>query len=405
MHIAMFTNNYKPFVGGVPISIDLFAKEFRQLGHKVSIFAPEYDEEVEEEEENTFRVPSLKMIKYGDSCFPIPISGLSDFKKNFGDFDIDIIHCHHPFFLGRVGQKLGNKHNIPVVYTYHTRFKEYFIHLPAGVRQVCEAAIDKVLKDFCNQSDLIFTPTDGMTEHLIDKGIQSKIEVIPTGIDINNYEEYGKEEIEDYRTQLGLKPEEKILLFVSRLSTEKNIEFLFESLQPLLRPNDGNKTKLLMVGDGPKKEELIQKTEDLKIDEQVEFLGEKSREELIKIYKLADIFVFSSLSETQGIVIIEALAGKTPVVALNGTGVKDILNDGKDGFLLETGDKDGFRNRILKLLNNDELRNNMSEEAWKKANQYSINILAKKVLSHYRSLCNRSKSNNYKSEVAAGRER
>lgn len=81
MHIAMFTNNYKPFVGGVPISIDLFAREFRKLGHKVSIFAPEYNEEVEEEEENTFRVPSLKMIKYGDSCFPIPISGLSDFKR------------------------------------------------------------------------------------------------------------------------------------------------------------------------------------------------------------------------------------------------------------------------------------------------------------------------------------
>lgn len=401
MHIAMFTNNYKPFVGGVPISIDLFAREFRKLGHKVSIFAPEYDENVEDGQD-IFRVPSLKMIKYGDSCVPIPISGLSDFKKNFLDFDIDIIHCHHPFLLGKVGQKLGIKHNIPVVYTYHTRFKEYCVHVPAGVRQVCEAALDKLVTRFCNKTDLIFTPTEGMTEHLIEKGIQSEIKVIPTGIDINNYKEYGIEETEDYRKQLRFKPDENILLFVSRLSTEKNISFLFESLRPLLKFNEDNKTKLLIVGDGPQKEELIQKTENLGIDSQVNFLGQKKREELIKLYKLADIFVFSSLSETQGMVIIEALAGKTPVVALNGTGVQDIITDGKDGYLLEVGNKDGFRRRVSKLLSNDELRNDMSKKAWQKAKQYSINTLAKEVLNHYRILCNRAK---YKSDITAGKKK
>ncbi|MBM7624079.1 glycosyltransferase [Sporohalobacter salinus] len=403
MHIAMFTNNYKPFVGGVPISIELFARQFRKLGHKVSIFAPEYYEDVEDEKD-TFRVPSLKVIKYGDSCLPIPISGLSDFKKNFVDFNIDIIHCHHPFFLGKVGQKLGDKHNIPVVYTYHTRFKEYCVHLPSGVRQICETVLDKVIKNFCNQADLIFTPTEGMTGHLIDKGIQSKIEVIPTGIVINNYNKYEKEEIEDYRKQLGLKLDEDVLLFVSRLSKEKNIGFLFESLQPLLKSNKGNKTKLLIVGDGPRKEKLMQKTKKLSMDSQVEFLGERSREELIKLYKLADVFVFSSLSETQGIVIIEALAGETPVVALNGTGVRDIITDGKDGYLLEPEDKDGFHKRVLKLLNNEQLLDNMSEKAWQKANQYSINTLAKEVLSYYQNLCNKG-PNNYKSELAAGSKR
>ncbi|MGM0472197.1 MAG: glycosyltransferase [Bacillota bacterium] len=399
MHIAMFTNNYKPFVGGVPISIDIFANEFRKLGHKVSIFAPEYQERTEEEY-NTFRVPSLKMIKYGDSYFPIPLSALSDFKKKFVELNVDIIHCHHPFLLGRVGQKLGSKHDIPVVYTYHTRFKEYCINLPSGVRQVCEVALDKIVKDFCNQSDLVFTPTAGMTEHLLEKGVDSEIKVMPTGIDLNNYEQHTTQEVADYKTELGLEETDDILLFVSRLATEKNIDFILEALESLLDSDDSN-TQMLIVGDGPCKERLMKKAEQLGVANQVEFLGERSREELIKLYKLADIFVFSSLAETQGIVIIEALAGKTPVVALNGTGVRDIITNQQDGYLVKPGDQEGFLERVKKLLADDELYEEMSQQAYQKAKQYSSSTLAQNMLDCYQDLL--ETKTNYQSEIIAGK--
>ncbi|SJZ59159.1 glycosyltransferase [Selenihalanaerobacter shriftii] len=393
MHIAMFTNNYRPFVGGVPISIDSFANEFRERGHQVTIFAPEY-KKTTEDEENIFRVPSLKMIKYGNSCLPIPLSGLSNLKKEFAKLNIDIVHCHHPFFLGRVGQKLGHKYNIPIVYTYHTRYKEYCHHLPIGIDKFCEAALDKIVENFCNNSDLVFAPTQGMTNYLFSIGVNTQIKVIPTGIDLSHYDQI---EINDYQSQLQATNDD-ILLFVSRLSAEKNIDFLLKSLEPVL--NSKEKLKLLIVGDGPEKENLIELSVELGVKNQVEFLGKKNREELIKLYKLSDIFVFSSLSETQGMVITEALAGKTPVVALNGTGVKDIIIDGKDGYLLAPDDKRGFANKVTKLLNDRDLLDEMSLNALEKANQYSIQNLAQDMLKYYHSLCNFRA--NYQPEFAAG---
>ena len=394
MHIAMFTNNYRPFVGGVPISIDIFAKKFREMGHQVTIFAPKY-KELTEDEENVVRIPSLKVLKHGNNYLPIPVSILSSLKRKFFDLDIDVIHCHHPFFLGRVGQKLGNKYGIPVVYTYHTRYKEYCHYLPLGVDKVCGIALDKIVGDFCNQSNLVFTPTRGMTEYLKNIGVKSDIKVMPTGMDLSNYDEV---EVGDYASNKGIDDNE-LLLFVSRLATEKNIDFLINSLESVLKAD--LKRKLLIVGDGPERKNLVQMTKDLGINEQVEFLGRKERKELIKLYKIADVFVFSSLSETQGMVITEALAGKTPVVALEGTGVKDIITDGEDGYLLQPGDSQGFARRVEKLLTDKDLYQKMSKKALEKSNQYSIDKLANDVLGHYYTLCKRKVS--YQPEVVVGR--
>jgi len=394
MHIAMFTNNYRPFVGGVPISIDIFAKKFREMGHQVTIFAPKY-KDLTEDEENVVRIPSLKVLKHGNNYLPIPVSILSSLKRKFFDLDIDVIHCHHPFFLGRVGQKLGNKYGIPVVYTYHTRYKEYCHYLPLGVDKVCGIALDKIVGDFCNQSNLVFTPTRGMTEYLKNIGVKSDIKVMPTGMDLSNYDEV---EVGDYASNKGIDDNE-LLLFVSRLATEKNIDFLINSLESVLKAD--LKRKLLIVGDGPERKNLVQMTKDLGINEQVEFLGRKERKELIKLYKIADVFVFSSLSETQGMVITEALAGKTPVVALEGTGVKDIITDGEDGYLLQPGDSQGFARRVEKLLTDKDLYQKMSKKALEKSNQYSIDKLANDVLGHYYTLCKRKVS--YQPEVVVGR--
>jgi glycosyltransferase involved in cell wall biosynthesis len=391
MHIAMFTNNYKPFVGGVPISIDIFAKEFRKLGHQVTVFAPKY-KKITEDEKNIFRVPSLKMIKHGNSYLPIPLSGLSNLKRKFRSLDIDIIHCHHPFLLGRVGQKLGDKYGIPVVYTYHTRYKEYCHYLPSGVDKLFGTALDKMIQNFCNNSDLIFAPTGGMTSYLDELGVETNVKVIPTGIKLDNYQ---KVKIGDYQEELGIKDKD-ILLFVGRLAAEKNIEFLIRSLEPVLK-DDSKDLKLLMVGDGPEKNNLIKMSEDLGISDQVEFLGKKNRTELIKLYKLADIFVFSSLTETQGMVITEALAGKTPVVALNGTGVRDIITDGKDGYLIRPGDNQEFVKKVNRLLSDENLLEMMNHNAWEKAKRYGMRKLAGDVLKSYYDLCN-SKVN-YQTEV------
>ncbi|MCK8823808.1 glycosyltransferase [Fuchsiella alkaliacetigena] len=381
MHIAMFTNNYKPFVGGVPISIESFANEFRKLGHQVTIFAPEYKSDLQDEQD-IIRIPSLKMIKYGDACLPIPLSGLSNLKDELLDLQVDLVHSHHPFFLGRVGQKLAHKLNLPMVYTYHTRYTEYCSHLPAGIDKICATTLEKIVKVFCNDSDLIFTPTKGMTDHLIEMGINTKIEVIPTGIDFNKYSKLEEENLElplQFAEQV-----ENILLFVGRLGSEKNIDFLISSLEQTLSSRP--RTKLLIVGDGPERESLVELTVELGIEDKVIFMGNLEHEQLIKLYKLADLFVFSSLVETQGIVILEAFAGQTPVVALEGTGVRDIITSGEDGFLLTPGDSSVFREQVERLLVNDELRARMGQNALQKAKEYNISNLAEKVLASYRRL-------------------
>lgn len=196
MRIAMMTNNYKPFVGGVPISIERLADSLRDLGHTVYIFAPDYKSPMDDDE-YIFRFPTMKHKIAG--AIPIPNLIYSYVKKTISTLDIDLIHVHHPVMIGNVATRLGKEFHIPVVFTYHTRYEQYLHYLKsfgylqnkASQGNLLEASIidfiqrqviQRYLNRFLEKCDMVFAPTKSIQDYLKPFHIDTPINIAPTGL-------------------------------------------------------------------------------------------------------------------------------------------------------------------------------------------------------------------------------
>lgn len=406
MRIAMMTNNYKPFIGGVPISIERLSEGLSELGHEVYIFAPRYDNIGYDnvKEQGVIRYKSIKKRKNSKRTYAIPNVIDRDIENKFRELDIDIIHVHHPVLIGNMALYLGKKYSIPVVFTYHTRYEEYLHNIPGycaiekdyrnrenGIIHSVEEEIINMskkkivpsyLKNFANKCDMIVAPTKLMEEYLDEVGIRSSIKVIPTGLKADQFK-VNSLKIETIRKEYS---QNKRYLFctVSRLSEEKNIEFMIDGLKKL-KKYIGNNFNVLIIGDGPLKEKLIKKVKKSGLEENITFLNSIPNEEIKNYYGACDLFLFSSKSETQGIVLIEAMAMRVPVVAIKASGVIDVVKNNINGYMTEE-DIDDWVQKITLALNSKENMKSLKRGAYETAKQYlNINI-AKTVAENYRKL-------------------
>ncbi len=320
MRIAMLTNNYKPFVGGVPISIERLSKSLRSLGHEVYIFAPTYDNQCDEE--FVIRYKSLKGKISGGVVLPNIFD--MEIEKKFKALKFDIIHVHHPMLLGNIAQYLGKKYNIPVVYTYHTRYEEYLHFLKPF--ELLESRGDKIgdkilnyskekfvpnrIRNFVNRCDLVFAPTETMKEYLLRSGAESKVEILPTGLEDEYFNE-NKKGSREVRNKY-IRDNKYLFCTVSRLSKEKNLHFFIDGLLEL-KNKIGDCFNTVVIGDGPLKKELEERVQRLGLHNNVTFIGKVDNKKIKEYYGACDLFLFSSKSETQGIVLLEAMASKLPV--------------------------------------------------------------------------------------------
>lgn len=400
MRIAMLTNNYKPFVGGVPISIERLAKGLRSLGHEVYIFAPSY--EGQEDEPYVIRYRSRKKKLKGE--FVIPDILDKTIEEKFAAVPFDIIHVHHPMLMGYIAQYLHKKYDIPIVFTYHTRYEQYLHYLKPYdfVQKIYLRNSDNRLRSmshniiysggqklvavhnriFTNLCSMVFAPTESMKQYLIDNGTCTNIEVVPTGINAEDFY-YDEETAEKIRS--GYIGDNKFLLCsVSRLEREKNISFMLEGLA-LLKKRRGGCFRLLLIGDGSQKEELMSEAEMLDLTDNVIFTGCIEHSQMRNYYRACDVFVFASRSETQGIVLLEAMAAGLPVVAVEASGVNDVVTDGWNGYKTEPSVSD-WEKKLEIILDDAELRNRMRQNAEKRAKEYLSSNIAKKVEKLYQSL-------------------
>lgn len=331
MRIAMLTNNYKPYIGGVPVSIEHLAAALRARGHVVYVFAPSYGEG-QEEEEYVIRYPSFPFAVAGA---PVPnvLSGIIGQKMR--ELAIEVIHVHHPAIVGNVAIALRRSLGIPVVFTYHTRYEEY-LHYIGGLKQIEQytGVINKYLRYFCKKCDLLLAPTPGMRSYLEEKRTQTPIEVLPTGIPAENFSAEAAHSNALREEYLG--KADYLLVTVSRLAKEKNLYFQLEGLFYLKRllKRKGKSFRHLVIGDGPDKEKLCRYAAKLGLTEEVCFVGSVDNREIRDYCAAADAFVFTSKSETQGIVLLEAMAVGLPVIAVDASGVRDIVSHGKNGYLI-----------------------------------------------------------------------
>jgi len=382
LKIVMFSETYIPQVNGVATSIHLFRKYLEKRGHDVYIIAPvspENDDKVLLIDGITF--PMEKQHK-----LPIPDNRL--INNLILEIDPDVIHSHAPFTLGIAALRTQKKFGIPHVHTYHTLLVEYRHYIPKPFTPP-RNAVEEFSAWFCNQVDHVVSPTAEIKAELQKYGVEKPITILPTGIDIESFEKSDKFSI---REKHEIMPNDKILLFVGRLAKEKNLEFILEIFKELYKKF--RKIKLIIVGDGPMRPKIEEYKNETQAGKNIILTGYIKRNDLMEYYKQSDLFIFASVTETQGLVVLESLAAGTPVVAVAKKGIKDVLMDGQGALLINEVDKTEFLKKVEELLTNEELLENLSilgKEYVK--NYWSMDIMAEKLEKLYFSLEKNVKSN------------
>ena len=387
MNILFISDVFFPRVNGVSTSINTFATELRALGHQVTLIAPSYTDEYKQEEW-IVRVPSHKI--YFD-----PEDRLMNFGKLkallpwIRDKHFDIIHIHTPFTAHYVGIHFGKKLDIPVVETYHTFFEDYLHHYLPFIPQFISRKLARTIsRRQCNAVDGIVSPSKPMLDVLKQYGIKTPAEVVATGLDGSSF---ASVDGEHFRMSHDIPLTQPMLLFVGRVAHEKNIGFLLEMHVELIKKHPD--ALLVITGEGPAEESIKHTIEKLGISNQVRMIGYLDRShELIACYKAADIFVFASKSETQGLVLLEAMAQGTAVVAIAELGTKSILIEG-EGVLIAKDDINDFADKVSVLLSDAPKRQMIGEKGRQYAQEkWGAGVLAKKVAKFYKSTVNQKSS-------------
>lgn len=401
MRIAMMTNNYKPFIGGVPISIERLAEGLKSLGHEVFIFAPTYGND--ESEEGVIRYKSFKR-KLGQGGMVIPNMFDTNIERKFKKLNIDMIHVHHPMIIGNTALYLGKKYDVPVAFTYHTRYEQYLHYIKPyeyleskskntknnDIREIelkiLESTKEKIvpgyIKGFANKCDIVFSPTESMKEYLRGIGVSSRIQIMPTGLK-DKY--FTKNNISGRDIREKYKRDKKYLFCtVSRLTKEKNMEFLIEGLRKI-KDSIGDCFNCIIIGDGPLKETLKKKARDLNLQENITFLSSIRNEAISDYYRASDLFLFASKSETQGIVLLEAMAAENPVVAVKGTGVLDVVYNGINGYATEENLEE-WSYKAISILKDENLREKLKKGAYDTALNYKSSNIARIAEHNYKNL-------------------
>lgn len=380
MRIGMFTNCYPPSWGGLELSVLNLCKGLEAAGHKTFVFAPQYPN-WEDKEKNIFRYKSF-YFNHNGIFYAIPVPSLSKIQSVVSDLNLDIIHSHHPFLLGKEALKFSKKIGIPLVFTHHSKYEDYLHYVPFIPNNILKGYVKKAVAGYSNKCDAIIAPSTAIEKMLREREVKSFIKVIPSGIDIENFKKDTGEK-NAIRKKYKVDDNDILLITVSRISKEKNMEFLLKAFAEIKKK--ASNIKFLIVGDGAMKNELEEISKKLCLEKEVIFTGLVPREKIIGLYQTSDIFVFASLTETQGLVAVEAMAAGSPVVAIRASGIEDMVDDGKDGILTDNS-IDEFSNSVLKVVNDEDLRKRLSAQARIGSEKFSMELWIEKMVRLYGSL-------------------
>src|SRR3989338_10993623 len=333
MKILMMTNTYAPMVGGIEESIRSFTFEFEKLGHEVIIVAPEC-EGAPPDEVGVIRLHAIQNFNKSDFSIALPMSSLlGELMKNFKP---DIIHCHHPFWMGGIALRLSSQSHIPLVFTYHTMFEQHMHYLPVQ-NDGTKRFIIELFAGYANLANQVIVPCESVRAILLERGVKAPMAVVPTGVDLQRF---AKGDGHVFRKRLGIPQDSVIIGHVGRLALEKNIEFLCRSVAGYLKKDI--KAHFLVGGSGPLKDTIQKIFDEQEVGKRLHLAGVLKGQDLVNCYHAMNIFACASLSETQGIVLVEAMAAGVPVVAIDAPGVREVVKDGYNGRLIFEEDQTNY---------------------------------------------------------------
>ncbi len=352
MKIGFFTDTYRPQINGVVENVDLSARELRARGHKVYIFAPKMSG-YKDKDPHVIRLNSVRILKNPEErlAMPLPTKGFRDMLR----IDLDIVHAHGGGTMSLLGYQLAVVKGLPFLLTYHTLYTEYLHYFLKG-KVITSDMVKRASRVFCNLCDSVIAPSHKIEKELLKYGVSKPILVVPGGIDVSRFQNQPKGYL---REKLNLKENDKILLFTGRLGQEKNLGLLLKAFKIIAKVPG---CYLVLVGDGPERKRLETMVQNANLESRVFFTGFIAENDIPKVYADSDLFLFTSKTETQGLVVAEALASGLPVVAVEDEAIGEMVKEGVNGYLTKNKPED-FSDKVIFLLKNPTMRKTMGEKA------------------------------------------
>ena len=381
MRIGIFTDTYPPYINGVSTSIVMLEQALKKAGHQVFIVTVNSEEYKFKEQDNIIRIPGIPIGIYDYRLTGIyPLKAINKIKA----WDLDIIHSHTEFGVGTFARIIAKQLDLPLVHTYHTMYEDYVHYITHGYfNRSSKKIVEYLTKFYCDKTATeLIVPTKKTYDLFKNKyHYERNFHIIPTGIEIERfYKENMKEsEIEKLRKKYHLQMNDFVILFVGRLGNEKNVDLLIDGHIGLARkyPN----CKLLIVGDGPDSESYKKKVRHFKLEDNVIFTGKVPWDEVPLYYQLATVFATASLTETQGLTVIEALAASKPVVCIDDEAFNTVIIEDYNGKIFHN--RREYKKKIIELMEHRDEVETLSKNARISAEPYSSKYFAERVLDVY----------------------
>ncbi len=373
MKVGIFVDSYKPIITGVVNTVDLIRRGLESLGHEVHIFAPA-SPGYQDTEERVYRFWSFNISTQVAAPFAIPVSpSLLALIPRLG---LDVIHTQHPFAVGQLGVYMARRLGLPVVYTFHTQYEHYAHYVPFN-QSLVKSLARWVVVNHAERCDVIICPAPSIRDLLLSYGIRRPIEILPNAIDLSAFEDVDPS---DMRQRLGIGPHERVAIYCGRLAREKNLPFMLHALRRVLL--EMPERRLLLVGEGAERDDLMLLVLRLGLGDRVLFSGRIEYAEIPRYYAASDLFVMTSVTEVRPLALIEAMASGLPVVAVAAPGSSDTVTSGTDGLLTDE-DPAEFADAVRRLLTEDAVRQEMGRRARETARTYSIIDTTRRLVGIY----------------------
>jgi 1,2-diacylglycerol 3-alpha-glucosyltransferase len=374
VRIALYTNNYLPFCGGVTISVETLRGGLEAAGHEPWVFGPRL-RGARDASPRIVRYPSIPATTYPEFALAVPYS--RRIARLVAAVDFDVFHAHHPFLLGPAARRLARRARRPLVFTYHTRYEEYAHYVPLK-RAFVEAAAMRLSAAFAARVDAVLAPSAVIRNELSARGVRTPISVVPTGVDLERFRPGDRAAA---RRGLGVGDDEALVLYVGRLDREKSVDRVLLAFERIASTVPA--ARLLLVGHGTQAEQLRRLAGRLPVAPRIQFLGVRPHHTLVECYRAADVFLFASETETQGLVLAEAAACGLPAVAVDAPGCDEVVRDGDTG-LLTKGEPAALAEAAIGLLLDPERRRGMARRAREVAERlFDVHLQIDRTLAVY----------------------
>lgn len=383
MRIGLFTDTYPPFINGVSTSVSMLKDALEKKGHTVYIVTVNTDnlKYMEDKENHLLRIPSVPVGIYDYRLSGVyPVKATKIIKK----WNLDVIHSHTEFGIGTFARIIAKQFNIPLIHTYHTMYEDYVHYITKGYfKKSSKKIVEYLTLFYCDKTaNELIVPTKKTYDLFKQKyDVDRNIYIIPSGIDVERFyhENTDLVEINRIKREYQLLKDDFVVLFVGRIASEKNIEFLIDNHKSILKRIPT--CKLLIVGDGPDAPLYKKKVSKLGLDDSIIFTGKVSWDKVPCYYQVADVFVTASTTETQGLTVVEAMAAGVSPVCIDDESFRNTVVDGLNGYLFHN--KKEYQRAVIDLYNNPDKLKQMSKQARINSERYSAKYYAEGVLDVY----------------------